>query len=554
MDSSEAMSNELRPPALVFSPNPDDESLAAGMKIRTAKDSRRRRRMALSILMFSALLAGFSIIADAFAPGGRPIIKLDGVDPAAYYLTTHSLLFDGDVDLKNQFANHPSLGGDHCFAIRPESGLPGNCWPIGFSLLQVPFLFVGNQIDLALGGVGDGYSKSCTRSYFLGIVFWLCLGMILLFHLIGEIGRSLGISQKRSDWGAFTIVLGLWPSTTLCYYTFSGMAHVADFMACSLFLLMWWHAKDTNSNLRWILCGVAAGLLALVRWQSVLFVSVPIVYEIVSVLNARPSYKLESVRSWLRPRVLACSSIPIMLIPQFLEWKRIYGSYLVVPQGRDFLVFPPSFVLHVLFSSQHGWFIWTPVVAIGTAGLLYYWRRFSALCSALLAGVVLQILMCGSLPTSWDGGASFGIRMLTNCIPAIGIGIALFVFFGSLRCIGIITAAGFLFSAYTFLFAIQYRLDLIPKGDRLTFQELLLDKLNLRSALQRKRAYITANMMLKTGETNAAIEIARAALGSNPTDRNLLSLLNEAYTRNGDSAGRDMVRAKLQSLADSRLW
>jgi hypothetical protein len=251
------------------------------MQTCMAKDSARSRWMVLSIVAFSGMLAVSLMVADASAPGKRPIIKVDGVDPSVYYLTSHSLLFDRDVDLRNEFARHPPPAGVHCFAIRPETGLPGNCWPIGFSLLQVPFLFIGNSIDLALGGVGDGYSKSCIETYFLGIIFWLCLGMILLFRLIAEIGCSLGISRRRSEWVAFAVALGLWPSTTLCYYTFSGMAHVDDFMACSLFLLTWWHAKDTNSNLRWTLCGISAGLLALIRWQSILFVAVPIVYEIV---------------------------------------------------------------------------------------------------------------------------------------------------------------------------------------------------------------------------------------------------------------------------------
>ena len=66
------------------------------------------------------------------------------------------------------------------------------------------------------------------------------------------------------------ITLGIWPSTTLCYYTFAPMAHVAEFMVSSAFWLAWWRAKDGDRRGRWMLVGLALGLLFLCRWQALL--------------------------------------------------------------------------------------------------------------------------------------------------------------------------------------------------------------------------------------------------------------------------------------------
>src|SRR5262245_47187190 len=43
------------------------------------------------------------VVADRARPGGRAIVKLSGVDPLSYFAVSHSLLFDRDLDLGNQY-------------------------------------------------------------------------------------------------------------------------------------------------------------------------------------------------------------------------------------------------------------------------------------------------------------------------------------------------------------------------------------------------------------------------------------------------------------------
>ena len=140
--------------------------------------------MRASFALFWALLTTAFFFIDAKAPGGRALAKIDGVDPVAYYAMTHSLAFDRDFDLSNEYRHQsPSGEGREVVARQSNTGLPGNPWPLGFPILQVPFLLAGHIVDVIQGGPSDGYSHNCIVGYYLGNIVWLCVGMLAVFEL-----------------------------------------------------------------------------------------------------------------------------------------------------------------------------------------------------------------------------------------------------------------------------------------------------------------------------------------------------------------------------------
>jgi len=53
----------------------------------------------------------FGLLAlDRIAPANRRLIKIRGEDPVAYFGMTHSILFDRDFDLRNEFQHAPPDG------------------------------------------------------------------------------------------------------------------------------------------------------------------------------------------------------------------------------------------------------------------------------------------------------------------------------------------------------------------------------------------------------------------------------------------------------------
>jgi len=108
----------------------------------------------------------------------------------------------------------------------------------------------------------------------------------------------------------------------------------------------------------------------------------------------------------------------------------------------------------------------------------YYWL-------SLLSSSPIEVAVMGAMPNNWNNDESFGIRSLTSCVPLIGLGLAMLMQDrGSAfkaAVIGLIAAC----AIYTTLFAVQYRLDLVPKVGTLTASELLWDKLSLKQAYSR---------------------------------------------------------------------
>ncbi len=420
----------------------------------------------LLIIVFGFGLASALFVLQRAPVGGRNIVKITGVDAVYYFATAHSLLFDRDFDLTNQFE---FLDPHMMFRtqVRSASGKPENPFAIGYPILSIPFLAAGTAVDALLGRPADGYSLSALFFYFLANITFVVLGMIFLSRLL----QHFGMSSVQATF----ITFALWCATTLGYYTLSPMSHAATFMIASAFMLVWWRVKDCSNPRGWALLGLCGGFLSICRWQDIFYLGIPVLFEL---------SRSRSLVPWSRWFTYGGAAAACW-IPQVTQWKVIYGRFFTIPQGRDFLHFPPHYMHLVLFSTNHGWFIWTPITALGVVGLFYGARKDTAFYWPCLLVIFLEVAVMGSMPTNWHNSESFGIRSLTSCVPLIGLGVATLM-----RDLGpgfkvVVTGLIALCAVYTTLFAVQYRLDLIPKVGPLTISELLWDKLSLKQVYQR---------------------------------------------------------------------
>lgn len=503
--------------------------------------------------LLGALLAGLLLTADALRPGGRAVVKISGVDAVGYFAVAHSLLIDRDLDLTNQYQviTHEI---SPWLAVAPATGRPGSPFPIGYSLLALPFLAAGHALDVLMGGAADGRSGLALIFYHLANPVFLGLGLGFLFLFLRGLATAWGLEQRRGDWLAFWSCLWLWPATTLAYLAFSPMTHVSAFMATSLFLWRWWTAREGDRPGAWLGAGLAAGLMIICRWQTALFLIVPLFDEVWSLIASRGAAWRERPGAWWGARLLAGAGLLLVVTPQLLEWKAIYGGYLLVPQGEGFLGFPPRHFFAVLFSSLRGWFVWTPLTFLGAAGLVWSAWRWPRLGLPLLLAALAQVAVVGSLAHAWRQPHSFGARMLTESLPFAAAGLVALL--GSLPTWPRRAAWGLvaLCAAFTLVFAVQYRLDLTPKDDRLTFQELITDKLLLPQAIARGRAASAAQAELTAGHVGAARARLRTALAQHGPDRRLLELLAQAETAAGHDQAAAAARAQLAALLERRLY
>lgn len=394
----------------------------------------------------------------------NPLLKIGGLDPVFYFANAHSLLFDHDYDLRNELSRlklPPEL------AVYPGhngvNGLPGSPWAVGYSLITIPFLAAGTAIDEFCGQPADGYGRIATVAYLSANSFLVASGLLCLMQFLRKCGAS--------RWAACSVSLVMWFSTTLSYYTFAAMSHAATFAATSAFLLVWSRVRHCPKTGPWLALGICGGITSICRWQDGAF--------LVGVLLVDLADHSFSVRKWSA----FAGGFSLAWIPQIIQWHTVYGKYLTMPYGYGFSDFPPRHIIEVLFSTNHGWISWTPVVVIGLFGLVLDVRC----CWPWLVVVIIEVSVVGSLRIYWHGADSFGSRMLTSCVPLIALGVSQAI----KRAAGwgkfAVGSAIFVCAAYSMLFALQFSLHRIPQEGTLTIKQVFWDKLEVAEYLLHAR-------------------------------------------------------------------
>ncbi len=502
------------------------------------------RRTGYRILIgFAVLLLTVFVVLDAAAPGGRRLAKIEGVDTVNYFGITHSLLFDHDFNLTNEFT-HIAPMSRIWSAVQPNTGLPGSVWGYGYSALELPFLASGTLLDAVTGSPADGYSHFAIYAYCLGNIVMTGLGLIALFTFLLRVGTERGLPEERVTGYSLLVTFAVFFGTNVGYYAFPQLSHAATFLFASLFLAYWWKVRTSTKARPWLLLGLLGGFLSICRWQDIIFLGGPGLFDL---LSGTP---WKSPWPWLRSRLFYVAGAALCWIPQFIEWKVIYGKYLTMPQGGGFIVFPPAFIREVLVSSRNGWFLWTPLALIGVLGLLYGAVRFTREFVPWIVVLALEVIVIGSMPT-WHGFDSFSSRYLLTNSPLVGLGLFTLICSSSPWVRRSLIGAFAACCIFTMLFAVQYRLNLIPNNETLTFSEIFTDKLRLPQVRRRKNAAATARWLLSRGQVFDAILLLEQAetLGD---DRDVLSVMGIAYRAEGDQSLATVADVKAQEFRDSR--
>jgi hypothetical protein len=169
------------------------------------------------------------------------------------------------------------------------------------------------------------------------------------------------------------------------------------------------------------------------------------------------------------------------LVPQFLAWRAIYGSYVTIPQGAGFMRWTDPAVLSVLVSTRHGLWMWTPALVPAFAGLWFVYRanRLVGVGMVCLFAVTVYI---NAAVADWFAGEAFGARRFVGDTVVFALGLsalAAWIDRRGRRWILPIMATAVI--TYNVLFLLQYQLfmrgyrDIAPYPT--TVREVLVDRL-----------------------------------------------------------------------------
>ncbi|MBT8220038.1 MAG: glycosyltransferase family 39 protein [Bacteroidia bacterium] len=350
----------------------------------------------------------FSGVIVAYVAGEGVLIKSDA---EGYYVHLRSFIIDGDFHYYNEYTEYCKQGFRKYAEHVTPTGYIANKTFIGPAILWLPFFLIAHALTIIFGNFGvelqaDGYSNIYQLLAGLSSALYGYVGLILIYRIL------LNWFQKSI---AFISVGFVFIGTNVLYYLISEpcMSHSMSLFAVSLFLSLW--IKHRESKGSWIWIGFSIGIMFLIRPQNIFFIVVifPFVYKSITDRNF-----INSI--WL---VKAATVSCLVLIPQLILWKIIYGQLFMYSYTGESFDFTNPVLFKSLFSPNHGLIQWTPIVGVAIIGTVLATRVHQKWAILFLVCFAMQWYVNASW-WSWWFGQSFGNRAYINCSLIFAFGLA----------------------------------------------------------------------------------------------------------------------------------
>lgn len=288
---------------------------------------------------------------------------------------------------------------------------------IGVAYLMAPFFYATAGIAAMLGQPVTGYSASFYYGQFIGSAFYLAAGGHLLFH---------ALRRRFPVRVAIVVPLILFGASNLYFYTVMepGMSHVYSF-----FLFAWMHyltvrMLERPRADRLFALFICAGLLVLVRQLNAVALLFPLLYG--SPIREALELRWNWLKRYPKATVAGVAGAALLITPQLIYWKAVTGSLLVFTYGKkdESFNWTDPHLLDVLVSHQNGWWVYTPIMLITTAILLYGAARKIMGMRLLLVVLALTWYTYASWWSWWLGGG-FGHRGFIELYALLSIPLAI---------------------------------------------------------------------------------------------------------------------------------
>lgn len=407
-----------------------------------------------------------------------PLPRVDGMligsDGVGYYMYVRSLFFDRDLNFANEYS-----------VLRPDvditrsitsTGLIANQFAIGPGILWSPFFIAGHFIVLVLRQFGipiaaDGY----------GYVYQTAVGVGSIVY--GSLAVFLTYRTMRRFYPQYILAASLliWLATNFIYYLIvePSMSHMCSMFSVALLLYVWIHKCPVTRMRDYLLIGLVGGLVGIVRQPDATLLALPMLDCLLNPAGKTDKFKRLAA-------VLVGFSLIFWI--QMATWYVLYGNpfisgYFYTNQGFSWL---SPHLFEVLFSTEHGLFLWHPILLFAFLGFAYHSRYDLKLTILFILGIIFQAYLIASW-SSWSQADSFGGRMFIASLPLFTLGLSAFLHWVSENRLAppfwIISIFLIFWNA---LFLIQYRFNYISMSGPYTLEDLTVGKFEMLIDLGQK--------------------------------------------------------------------
>lgn len=358
------------------------------------------REPRLSTILVTTVLAVYTCI--YVTSGVRDPGTADG-----YYsfLYARSLVFDGDLDFRNDYA---LCGDPHRQGIDRGSGRIDNPAYPGPALVWVPVLAAARLLAPpgpdASTSAGAGCDGPLARIALAVAMPLGALAMLLSYHAARHFAAP-GAALMA------TLLFALASSLPQYAAVFVSSSHVFECVFAALGLWLSVRAVESVDSRRgtWCLVGLSLCALTMQRLPDACYAIVPLWLITDSALSRRAKVAAAAF-------VLAGVALGLVLMLSLYTY--LYGTPWMLPQGRHFMHLARAHPFLLLFAPQGGLLYATPSAYLAVIGLAVACRDARYRGFALAAGSVMAVsLWIASSPLDWHAKSTFGARRLIVLIP-----------------------------------------------------------------------------------------------------------------------------------------
>ena len=378
---------------------------------------------ARSILRWVVFLALWGLITHGTYAGSG--------DEPHYLAIAHSIAFDGDIDLANNYGpNEPLIaGGSLRMEAHVQPGTGGVLRPvhdIGLPLLFAPFVRVAEPLTSLL--VRTLPASLLRRARLTPGVLYrhlLSMAMIVLATVLASMMFDASLALSGSIGAALGTALLISLSPPLLIFSVLFFTELVSAVICfAVFRRMLF--VETAGAWRWASIGCATGFLFLIHAKNIGFI-VPLVAIGIYTLRA-PERRREAS--------LFALGAALMLLARTAVNYYFWGSLVSGPHARFSTSGSGEVLQEVLVrlagltvDQEFGLLPYAPIYVLAPIGAISLMRTNRTLALSALAIVVFSVALIVAPPINvhgWMGGWNPPARFLTPIAPLLG----LFVFAG----------------------------------------------------------------------------------------------------------------------------
>jgi hypothetical protein len=414
----------------------------------------------------------------------NPWVRGDGV---GYYAYVRSLLLEHQLAFENDWrAANESFTLDR---VRPDgtidplqytrTGHLDNHFAVGASMLWAPFIVPVHGVMLMLRGFGinvkaNGFSRPYLIAMALATAFYGFMGLLISFRL------ACHYTGERWAWLA---TLDIWFASSLPVYMYfnPSWSHAHSVFVVAVFLWYWHRTRPERSLGQWVILGLISGLVLDVYYANIAVLLVPFLESLRGYWRAwrMAGHDVPTLGRLFGGNLVYCLATVLAFSPTLITRQIIYGNpFDFGYRDVDPLHWASPHLGSVLFSSDHGLLVWTPILIPAIAGLFLLSKRDRELAAYSLAALLAFYYLI-AIDSRWDGISSFGNRFFISFTPFFVLGLA--VFFsefakwvrGGERALAIAGPVSGLFILWNLGFIFQWGTHLVPARGPISWEQMV---------------------------------------------------------------------------------